>query len=231
KWCSASYNDRATFVERFFRANQCDAETWDLFYHLSMLPGVRRWVEGALLLLSTALAVLIVILDSYAVLGLDESATIDEVNAAFRRQLLAVHPDKLPPFASDAERASATERTRVLLQAHEALSCTGRARREPDRVDMAEAWEVWVRVVLEGVSRQYGGGPRVMHVLGEILAQALVHRCDIAAVAGIKVGMAITMVLNDKKGVRATLRELAVGEQLLFMRAMEVLSADLRVKP
>ncbi|PNH01585.1 hypothetical protein TSOC_012509 [Tetrabaena socialis] len=65
KWCSASYNDSATFVERFFRANQCDAETWDLFYHLSMLPGVRRWVEGALLLLSTALAVLIVILVHY----------------------------------------------------------------------------------------------------------------------------------------------------------------------
>ncbi|PNH00122.1 Chaperone protein DnaJ [Tetrabaena socialis] len=177
------------------------------------------------------------LLDLYAVLGVDESATIDEVKAAFRRQLLAVHPDKLPPFASDAERATATERTRVVLQANEVLSNTAcreqydRARLNPvpDReVSMAEAWEVWIRVVLEGVSRQYGvagGGPRFMHVLCTILAPALGGA--IAGVTGIKVGMALATVLNEK-GIRATLRELAVGEQLLFMRAMEVLSADLR---
>ncbi len=42
--------------------------------------------------------------DLYAVFGVLQDATDNEVKAAFRRQILLVHPDKLGPMASDAER-------------------------------------------------------------------------------------------------------------------------------
>ena len=69
--------------------------------------------------------------DLYAVLGVPRGATAAELKAAYRRGVLASHPDR-HRLSPPAERARAEARFRALTEAHETLT-NARARSSYDR--------------------------------------------------------------------------------------------------
>jgi molecular chaperone DnaJ len=60
-------------------------------------------------------------MDYYRVLGVRRDASQEEVKAAFRRLALQFHPDRLPPDASDSQRAAAASRFRQASEAYRIL--------------------------------------------------------------------------------------------------------------
>ena len=56
--------------------------------------------------------------DAYSILGVSHTATPSEIRRAYYRLALLVHPDKLPPSAAPAERASAEERFKLIASAY-----------------------------------------------------------------------------------------------------------------
>ncbi|KAI0050968.1 DnaJ-domain-containing protein [Auriscalpium vulgare] len=64
------------------------------------------------------------LVDYYAVLGLDNSATADDIRKAYKQKVLETHPDKLPLEASEEEKAEAQER---FAHVHEAFQTLGDA--------------------------------------------------------------------------------------------------------
>ena len=58
----------------------------------------------------------------YRTLRLPRSATFAEVRSAHRKLALELHPDRLPPGATDAERAAATEAFQVMQDAYQELA-------------------------------------------------------------------------------------------------------------
>ena len=56
--------------------------------------------------------------DAYSILGVNHAATPSEIRRAYYRLALLVHPDKLPPSATAAERASAEERFKLIASAY-----------------------------------------------------------------------------------------------------------------
>ena len=178
--------------------------------------------------------------DYYTILGIDATATEKDVKAAFKKQALLHHPDKLGPMASDAERAAATERIKYIYDAYAVLMDGGsRAaydskRKDGEKLDgnsfntstqhsMADVWELWVKVVIEGFAHQYDVGTsaeRLIQVVGTVLAP--VFGGMFAGERGMKIGMAIAMVFNHS-GISQTLRGLSVEDQKVFMTAVEEL--------
>ena len=69
--------------------------------------------------------------DLYAVLGVPRGATAEELKAAYRRGVLASHPDR-HRLSPPAERARAEARFRALTEAYETLT-NARARSSYDR--------------------------------------------------------------------------------------------------
>ena len=62
----------------------------------------------------------------YSTLGVAPTASQREVSAAFRGAALRKHPDRLPPEASDAERAAASKGFRELVEAYSVLRDPGK---------------------------------------------------------------------------------------------------------
>lgn len=191
--------------------------------------------------------------DLYAVLGVDEACDDAAIQRAFVRQMLVVHPDKIGPMASAAERDAATLRTRQLLQAREVLLCAEqraaydaerRSRRDrggahegegegaqqrqgggaADPPSMADAWEVWIRVVFDAFTRQYSAGNQKAQVL-QLLASVVPPALGVAVGSPelIKLGGLLMMAFNQN-GIAQLLRELPARDQQLFMQAVEALS-------
>lgn len=71
----------------------------------------------------------------YATLGLSPAASQHEVSAAFRGAALGAHPDRLPPGASDAERAEASKGFREIVEAYSVLRDPGK-REKYDRGEL-----------------------------------------------------------------------------------------------
>ena len=63
--------------------------------------------------------------DPYSVLGVDRRATNNEISAAYRKQMLAHHPD-LQSGRSEAEKQRAMERTKLINEAYRQLKTTKR---------------------------------------------------------------------------------------------------------
>lgn len=63
--------------------------------------------------------------DPYAILGVSRAATAAEIRRAYHRLALLTHPDKLPPSADAASRASSEERFKLVNSAYEKLERTG----------------------------------------------------------------------------------------------------------
>jgi preprotein translocase subunit Sec63 len=59
--------------------------------------------------------------DAYSILEISPSATRAEIRRAYHRLALLTHPDKLPPSASAAARASSEERFKLVASAYEVL--------------------------------------------------------------------------------------------------------------
>lgn len=60
----------------------------------------------------------------YQCLGLSKTATLEEVNKAYRKKALTLHPDKIRQEENSDEAVSqATEAFKALQEAHEILSC------------------------------------------------------------------------------------------------------------
>ncbi|KAF9006002.1 DnaJ domain-containing protein [Cyathus striatus] len=57
----------------------------------------------------------------YDVLGVDQSATDDEVRRAYRRKALETHPDRLGPFVTDEEKQYAEDAFHKIQKAFEVL--------------------------------------------------------------------------------------------------------------
>jgi len=62
----------------------------------------------------------------YSTLGVPPSASQREVAAAFRGAALRAHPDRLPPEATDAERAAASKGFREVVEAYSVLRDPGK---------------------------------------------------------------------------------------------------------
>ena len=175
--------------------------------------------------------------DFYSVLDIAESASNADIKGAFAMHVLKSHPDKQGPLASDAQRSAASARTRTLLQAKNVLldsaqraaydaerarrKAAGSSRDQPQpsgefsstgtEADMAQVWEVWIHVVIEGFKHQYNtgnAGERAVHILCSLLPPLL--------------GTLIATIMNHS-GVIHTLRDLPPQDQELFMAAMEAL--------
>ncbi|KAF9453578.1 DnaJ-domain-containing protein [Macrolepiota fuliginosa MF-IS2] len=69
----------------------------------------------------------------YDILGIDKSASGDEVRKAYRKKALETHPDKLSPHASAAKRQAAEAQFHLIHSAFETLS-------DPHR---RKAYDVW----------------------------------------------------------------------------------------
>jgi hypothetical protein len=178
--------------------------------------------------------------DFYSILGIAESASDDDVKRAFATQVLQSHPDKQGPLASDAQRSAASDRTRTLLQAKNVLLDSARrvaydakrARRkaagsshdqpQPSgefssmgaEADMAQVWEVWIHVVIEGFKHKYNtgsAGDGAIHVM-----------CSILPPLGFRMSALIATIMNHS-GVIHTLRDQPPPDQELFMAAIEAL--------
>ncbi|KAL7413341.1 DnaJ domain-containing protein [Mrakia frigida] len=67
----------------------------------------------------------------YAILSVPTKATFEEIRAAYRKESLKSHPDRLPPDATTAERKRATSRFQQVADAYFTLSDPVR-RREYD---------------------------------------------------------------------------------------------------
>ena len=65
----------------------------------------------------------------YSTLGVSPSASQREVSAAFRGAALRAHPDRLPPEATDAERAAASKGFREIVEAYSVLRDPAKRRR------------------------------------------------------------------------------------------------------
>lgn len=59
--------------------------------------------------------------DAYSILGVSRSATPAEIRRAYHRLALQTHPDKLPPSATPASRASSEEHFKLVANAYEVL--------------------------------------------------------------------------------------------------------------
>lgn len=58
----------------------------------------------------------------YDILGIDKSASVDDVRKAYKRKALATHPDKLNPDATEDERIHAETQFRKVNEAFNILS-------------------------------------------------------------------------------------------------------------
>jgi curved DNA-binding protein CbpA len=77
--------------------------------------------------------------DAYSILGVSRTATASDIRRAYHRLALLTHPDKLPPSASHAERASSEERFKQVASAYEVLSDADK-RAQYDAGGLASAW-------------------------------------------------------------------------------------------
>ncbi|KAI0343213.1 DnaJ-domain-containing protein [Trametopsis cervina] len=57
----------------------------------------------------------------YEVLGLDRTATAEDVRKAYRKRALKTHPDRLPQGVSEAQKQEANEQFRIVNHAYEVL--------------------------------------------------------------------------------------------------------------
>ncbi|WVQ77116.1 hypothetical protein IAR50_006799 [Cryptococcus sp. DSM 104548] len=62
----------------------------------------------------------------YNILGVNPTATADEIRTAYKKASLRSHPDRLPQTATPQERRKATERFQILSDAYYVLSDPGR---------------------------------------------------------------------------------------------------------
>ncbi|KAI0821546.1 hypothetical protein BC629DRAFT_1461855, partial [Irpex lacteus] len=58
----------------------------------------------------------------YEVLGLDRTATSEDIRKAYRKRALKTHPDRLPQGVSETERQAANEQFRLVNNAYEVLT-------------------------------------------------------------------------------------------------------------
>eukprot|EP00798_Chlamydomonas_sp_ICE-L_P003346 gene3346-biopygen21111 len=175
--------------------------------------------------------------DLYNVLEIHEDASDEDILRAFRTQVMMNHPDKLGPLASGDERAAATIRMRVVLQAKNVLlDPASRTKYNEERnarkqgpqsesdfsapeeasADMAYVWEIWAKGVIEGFAKQYDVGSqdeRLIQVLGTILPPAI---------GGFKLGLVLATSFNTR-GISDAVKTLSVEDQQLFFQALEFL--------
>lgn len=181
--------------------------------------------------------------DFYAILGVSEEADEATIKKAFMRAILVNHPDKQAYMANDQERAAATQRTQALVHAKRVLF-DAQQRTEYDKernrrknnavpptstfstsasISMAQAWEVWIRVVLDAFIHKCNSGTRsqnMFHVLCTILPPVLGEAKW--GEMGLRVGVLITLAVNNPAS-SLMLRDLPSEEQRLFMDAMEAI--------
>ncbi|RSH87959.1 uncharacterized protein EHS24_000482 [Apiotrichum porosum] len=69
----------------------------------------------------------------YSILGIQSTATSEDIRQAYRKESLRTHPDRLPGTATAEERRRATERFQAVADAYYVLSDPGR-RAEYDRI-------------------------------------------------------------------------------------------------
>lgn len=188
--------------------------------------------------------------DYYSILGIAENASNEDIKAAFARQVLESHPDKQGPLASNEQRSAASSLTRALLKAKNVLqdnilrasydaerarcktgSSTSNSRdhRQPSEfsstgedVDMAQVWEAWINVVIEGFKHRYStdgdSGERAINVISTLLPPLL--GTTISGERGLRLGLVIATIMNQGS-IMQSLRDLTPQDQELFMHAME----------
>ncbi|CAL1714784.1 unnamed protein product [Somion occarium] len=75
-------------------------------------------------------------LSLYEILGLERTATTDDIRKAYKKRALETHPDRLPQGATTEEKASAEEQFRLVNNAYEVLNDP----RNRELYDRSGAW-------------------------------------------------------------------------------------------
>lgn len=174
-------------------------------------------------------------IDYYEVLGVDTTASSDDIRKAFRHHALRWHPDKV----AAEHKELATERFKELSAAYEVLSDPVR-RRDYDvaraaaaaagapmpghQVPLAHAWEVFIAFMVSACVRQYqlSSGP--------VAVVRFISTCGVAAIAsmgGSSEGVALSALaaaLLHGDGVLDVYRNLLPDEQVAFSNAVLVIA-------
>ena len=179
-------------------------------------------------------------IDYYQVLGLDDTASMEEIRRAYKQQALRWHPDKVAPESREA----ATERFKAVNGAYSVLTDEKR-RTEYDRaratsastgspmpgrpVSLAEAWEIFIKVILSVIARQYElsdhGSERVVHLIST-LGIAAVLAVAWRGSGGVAVS-ALTAALLNLNGAITVYRELSDEEKAAFGQAIMLLARSM----
>lgn len=176
--------------------------------------------------------------DYYGVLGVEPTASGEEIRRAFRQQAMRWHPDKVAAEHKEA----ATERFKELGAAYEVLS-DGAKRQEYDvarsaaeaegkpmpgsACTLGKAWEIFIRFMVTACTRQYqlSSGP--------VAVLRFISTCGVAAVmsmggregqsAGLAMAALAAALLNSE-GVLDVYRALGEEEKVAFSNAVLVIA-------
>eukprot|EP00798_Chlamydomonas_sp_ICE-L_P000198 gene198-biopygen2165 len=172
--------------------------------------------------------------DYYEVLGIEVTASNDDIRKAYKEQAMRWHPDK----ASAKNKEAATERFKVVSGSYEELSDAGRREKYDQRrattsdcrqgrsVALDEAWEIFIKFIISACVKQFeldaGRATRVVRLIST-LGVATVLTLSCGGGGGVALS-ALTAALLNQECLMSVYRNLNEAEKVAFSQAIMLLA-------